>query len=504
MPPRSVTLATYGLVSLTLALSLLATVLTLLSWSTPPGDDLPPPEGALSFVFAAISFSAVGAVLAFKRSKNPIGWLFLVSGAFTALDVAHGRYLLYTVVTEPSSSLPDLIATGGLVNTLWIVTMACTVIVLMTFPEGRFTSRRWAIAAVGMTALAGLALGMILIEPGPLVPPFEDENNRLGIEAYEDFSFLFSFVILSIALVALAAAVTLFRRFRRATGDEREQLKWFAYVAAWLPPLTIAYVIANIFGELEGTVFVTLSLATGVIISALPMAIGIAVLKYRLYEIDIIVNRTLVYVPLTAILAGLFTAVTNLLRALFTDVSGFGSDSAVAISTLSVVALFTPVRTKLQTIVDRYFRDAEDPSKPLRALAREARTVLNVLDTRALMQDFVDKATLALDAQGAALYVVGKEEPLLTSGTVGGSYALTFPLHQAEVPIGELNVTPSRTGRPYTADQVAVLDAESDVLARTLVLHVTSAATQDKNPGLLTEDPDPSSLPLEDAVAPSP
>src|SRR5688572_2144735 len=112
------------------------------------------------------------------------------------------------------------------------------------------------------------------------------------------------------------------------------------------------------------------------------MSVGVAVMKYRLYEIDVIINRTLVYVPLTAILAGLFVASTALVRTLFTDLTDAGSDASIAISTLAVVALLTPLKNKLQVFVDHHFKEKRDPLGNWHKLTAEAESVLKVLDVQ--------------------------------------------------------------------------------------------------------------------------
>lgn len=482
--------AVAALVVSTALLVLAGAVLLVRTWHTPIGNDITPAAGAAGFIIVIFTYSVAGSVLSLKRPENPIGWLFLAAALSSALDVTYARYLIYTVVENPGSSLPDLAAAGGLAVGAWILPLTATILVLMLFPQGRFASRTWTVVAAATVVLAAIGMLLLCLSPGPLVPPLDSRSNPLGVQGFPDRRLIIYVVPLGLGAAALAATGRLFLRLTDATGDEREQLKWFAYVAFWLPPVVLGYFIANIFGELEGFVYSSLSFAMVAVVSALPIAIGIAILKYRLYDIDLILNRTLVYVPLTAILAGLFTAVTNLLRAVFTDLSGFGSDSSVAISTLAVVALFTPVRGKLQSLVDRTFKDLADPTVPLKALAVEARTVLNVLDSRALMQEFADRSSLAVDATGAAVYVCGQDEPLLRSGAPDKPYVLTFPLHDNEKMLGELKVGASRSGRPYTPEQVHTLDGETDVLARALALYTAGFVPERKSPGPLAEDPD--------------
>lgn len=483
--------ATFLLATLALLTAVGAFIFIGLTWSTPSGDALAPALPAAGFTIASLTFVVTGVVLTLRRPENIIGWLFLVAAPFTALDVFVGRYLLYTLNESPDTSLPDLTVLGGLANALWIVPMCAVVIVLMTFPEGRMPSRRWAQVTIALVVFGAIGILLPLLDPGPLAEPLQG-TNPLGVGAMEQIEFLFVYAILGIGLIVVASAYALFRRFQRSSGDEREQLKWFAYVAAWFPPIVIGYVINDILSTPSDLAFYTLSLANILVICALPVAIGFAVLKYRLYDIDLLANRTLVYVPLTAILAGLFTASTQLFRAIFTEVSGAGSDSAVAISTLAVVAFFTPIKNQLQVVVDRYFKEPLDPSRPLKKLAQDARPVLSVLETRAFLQDFLDRARSAIDARGCSLVLDGAVEPLLISGD-SDFYVLTYPLIAADYALGSFNVGASRSGKPYTPAQVETIEKETDVLARALELFLRSGA-EIKRPSPLSDDSDVQSV----------
>ncbi|MGE0686558.1 MAG: hypothetical protein AB7P33_07440 [Dehalococcoidia bacterium] len=468
---------------LTVLIAAACVSLIAITWAEPTGTgtSLPRPIMAIGFIASALVYSALGLVLALKRPENLIGWLFLADGVLSSLDIAHGRYQLYTLIYRPDTQLPQLLGTAGLVDALWIAPMSLTVLTLILFPEGKLgRAQSRAAAAIGLLTIAAIVLHMI--EPGPFSPPLDVRQNPLGITAYEDFSFLADLLILPIALAGLVAAGNLLRRLFASTGDEHEQIKWFAYVAGWLPLIVVAYLVVGVLGITDQTTLDLLTASTILLAAALPLAIGIAILKYRLYDIDVLVNRTLVYVPLTAILAGLFTATTGLSRAVFTEVSGAASDTAVAVSTLAVVAFFTPVKNLLQSVVDRRFKETSDPSKPLLTLASDARKVFGVLDSEEFLRQFAEKTTIALGAANALIYLNGRMTPVIVSGDPLAAPVLSFPLIESGTHVGRLEVGPRTQLRAYSPQQITAVEKQTDVLARGLVFFAAANGLQIERP----------------------
>ncbi len=482
MTSRSNLFLTLALLLPALALGVLGYVLVVMTWSTPKGDMLTPSSNVVGFLAVSLVASLAGSVVALKRPENLIGWLFLCVGFFGTLDGWFSRYLLYTLEENPASSLPSLSVLAGAVSALWIGPMSCTALLLLLFPQGRPVSPRWRIAAWAIICLALISVVVPLFNPGPLLAPFEEKENPLGIDAFGDIQPLANIAILGIVAIALAGAVSLFRRFVRSTGDEREQIKWFAYSALWLPPILIVYSVYSFTVATSGTVIAVLDASLVIVLMTLPVAVGIAVVKYRLYDIDFIVSRTLVYVPLTAILAGLFTATTGLFRALFTEVSGFASDTAVAMSTLAVVAFFTPVKNQLQSLVDRHFREPSDPTKPLVAMATEARRIFSVLDAEEFLQEFADNAAAALTSTNALVYLNGRQTPVVVSGDPLAAPVLSFPLIESGTHVGRLEIGASKQLRPLSPQQVAAIEKETDVLARGLVFYAAANGLQIERP----------------------
>jgi hypothetical protein len=312
--------------------------------------------------------------------------------------------------------------------------------------------------------LFGFAVVWVGIATSPnMDPPFDGLENPLAFSS-DDGYMGFAFGIIGLCLLAVAAAaVDLVTRFRRSRGDEREQYKWLASAGCFLiASLPLALVSSFEDGIAAALIFFALI--------ALPVSVGIAVLKYRLYEIDVIINRTLVYVPLTAILAGLFVASTALVRTVFTDLTDAGSDMAVAASTIGVVALLTPLKNKLQSLVDGHFKEQRNALVDLRRTATEAHSVLQVMDLNRLIFRLLEGARTAFDAEGAALVFHDVGTTLLTSGTWDGDAELAVPLYYDEREVGSLKLGPRRNGRAYTAADEAALKETADALGLAISL----------------------------------
>jgi hypothetical protein len=194
-----------------------------------------------------------------------------------------------------------------------------------------------------------------------------------------------------------------------------------------------------------------------ILLAIIPIAIGFAILQYRLYDIDILINRTLVYVPLTAILAGLYVALTGLFRAVFTEMTDLGSDPSIAISTLAVVAVLTPLKNQLQVVVDRHFKEQPDPLAGLRRLSGQARAVAEVLDTDAFVEGVLRELVTGLGTAGAT--VTSRDGRWVSYGDVDETQALSRPLTYRGQTVGELIVFRYRDGRTIPDADAALAEA---------------------------------------------
>jgi hypothetical protein len=295
----------------------------------------------------SLAFVTVGAVVISRRPGNVIGWLCWGIG-LTQILAGFGGSSAQSVLADDPDLGPGWVVLYELGELCWELSWALLAVLLLLFPTGRLPSRRWrpvAWAAGAVLVLAAFSGPFLPGPPAPRLPP-----NPIAIPplagvlrlAYGAAGFVLAGVI-------LAALVSLVVRFRRATGSERQQLKWFAYGTALLFLLPVAGLVGASLAGPAGNL-----IAAG-IVSALPVAIGIAVLRYRLYDIDRLINRTLVYGLLTALLAGIYTGVVLVLGQVFGGVGKDPPSWAVAGATLAVAALFQPARRRIQQVVDRRF-----------------------------------------------------------------------------------------------------------------------------------------------------
>jgi hypothetical protein len=351
------------------ATSLVATVAALVISAAGAGESLTP--DLLLYRAAYIAFGMVGALIVSRQPSNRIGVLALatgIAGAIVGLSDALGR-VAYPV---PGQAWAAWIAQWG-----FSATLAPPLMLVLLFPSGHLPSRRWRIVAWL------IAIGAVLVAAGnaftPRMAAYPAVQNPVGIPSVAG-SLLDGGGIGWLALIAGAAAVGLglIPRLRRARGIEREQLKWITFAAAlqgvaWLG---VAFDFPGAAGEVATyMVFVTLLLV--------PVAIGIAILRYRLYDIDLIINRTLVYGALTAILAAAYVGTIGLLQVALSSFTA-QNQLAVAASTLLVAALFQPLRAAIQRAVDRrFYRRKYDAAMTLEAFGVRLRSHVDLETLRA-------------------------------------------------------------------------------------------------------------------------
>jgi hypothetical protein len=227
------------------ALQAVEVILIILTWSVPRGQGLNDPGTSLAFVVANLSFPIVGAILVWNRPSNLIGWLCLALGV-AGHDILLGRYLAYTLLVSPETRLPSLLAIASLLPNLWMVPASCFLLMVTVFPTGVPASRGMRIAALLVPLVAVLSIVLTAIQPGRLPPPFERYENIIGIRGL-DFSGEVGEALTGVfALTGVAIAMDMIRRFRRSTGDERQQFKWFVYASSWIPVLMVLYILTSL------------------------------------------------------------------------------------------------------------------------------------------------------------------------------------------------------------------------------------------------------------------
>ncbi len=373
MSPRNSKRVAWALAALAAAITAGAAVISLTG-----GDRLEAEKDAFIWTITLV-FTVAGHVIATRQPRNPIGWLFLAGGVSAALARLTGAYGDYWLETgEGSRILGQAAVVYGEVSWVPFVLVPATFL-LQLFPDGRLLSRRWRpVAWCSVVGIVGVVVTTTL-QPGTL-EDHPDFPNPYGVESAV-LDVLEGPVYLALMVGLFGAAASAVLRFRRAKGEQREQMKWIALAgaiaAATIPTMFALYTVVG-----QGVADSVIMLS----ILGLPAATTVAILRYRLYDIDVVINRTLVYGALTATLATVYVGSVLLLQLVLSGLTQ-GSGLAVAASTLAVAALFRPVRGRIQKVVDRrFFRNRYDAERTLESFG-------------ARLRDEVDLAALSADLQ---------------------------------------------------------------------------------------------------------
>ncbi len=362
----------------------------------------------------------------------------------------------------------------------WVPVIGLFVLISVRFPDGK-VSPRWRVVdwlAVSGTAL--FALGIALHTPKRLVDFLPVPGAKVALLAplvENPLSGLFPERLLSqvqgaglslliLACVALASSLT--ARFRRAGSDERLQLKWFAY-SSGLFAATLVYGAPawNFFGQPLYLALTPLEFAG----LTLPVAIAVAILRYRLYDIDLIINRTLVYGGLTAILGAVYAAVVTPLNRLFISASGQKSDAAYVVTAFVVVVASSPVKDWLQRQVDRRVRH-RSPAAVLDEFRADVESVVSVIDVNKVACRLLDEAVIAFDARAAALYLTSNPAsgPVYSHGRMNGEDAVEVLLRHEGRELGRLVLGGRRGQIGYSQADLRLLQRSADTVSEVLVL----------------------------------
>ena len=347
---------------------LVCATLAAFSLLMPTGGRGESPLVFLQFVTFAMAFVTVGALVASRRPENLVGWFVLAIGFDVILSSFVARYADYALLVRPGS-LPGGEPAAWVAEWLLAPVFDLLALVLVLFPDGRLPSRRWRPFVWLIVINAVVAVFARAFSPGPL-EGFPGTQNPLGIEGLAGLlpAFEGAWEVVGLALV-LVAAVSLLVRVRRARGEERQQVKWLLYAATLL---SVAGLL-TLSIESIGTGWAGLALIT-VGFLAVPVAIGVAILRHRLYDIDILINRTLVYSALTVALILTYVGGIVLFQGIFRALTGQGSQLALVASTLAIAALFTPLRHRIQGFIDRrFYRRKYDAARTLEAFSAKLR-----------------------------------------------------------------------------------------------------------------------------------
>jgi hypothetical protein len=353
------------------------------------------------FAVALVLCALVGALIGSRKPTNAIGWILLGGAVCLALQEFAREYAFYGLFVEPGS-LPLAQPIAWLLSWVYVPGLSALLVFLpLYFPDGRLPSPRWkwvALFAVLLTAAEAVKSALL---PGEI----RDANilNPLGIGRLQPvFDLLVAPTAVADFLIVGAAVASLLVRFRRSGGDERQQIKWLLYAAAAIPTwFGINPLLSAAFPAVSDTLvflFVDILLFAGI-----PVAIGVAIFKYRLYDIDILINRTLVYGSLTVTLVALYFVSIVLSQRLFLVLTGGESTLSVVASTLLIAAMFNPLRRHIQGFIDRrFYRRKYDARKTLEAFSTRLR---DETDLSALSSDLVGVVQETLQPAHVSLWL---------------------------------------------------------------------------------------------------
>lgn len=419
----------------------------------------------LEMLFAFVFMGA--GVLIFTRKRGD--WMSL--------------YVSFTLVTVSVGGAPLLHVMSALTRKYTEWDIPVTVLALLSwsllhvftyiFPDGRFIPR-WTYAAALVTV--GLMVPWFLL---PVDSPFSP------------WSWHPALIVMLVLAIGSTPAVTQIYRYRRHTNEQyRQQIKWVVYglaiasvggTAAFLPLALPAFkpvvtgATLGMRASGDPTLLVYQLLGTTIFCLAgmvLPAAIGVSILKYRLWAIDLIISRTLVYVPLTGILGGAYAASIALFQKVFVAFTGDRSDAAIVISTLVLASLFTPVKNALQFRVDRHYSESNDPARRLAELSHKIQAVTSVRNPRSVARRTVLEAAKAFNAEGAAIYLEHNGRLQLADSTEGWNDdgVICVPLRYGETKLGLLALGPRKGGTTYTAGDRTILQSVADRVAELISL----------------------------------
>ena len=333
-------------------------------------------------------FPLVGALIASRRPRNAIGWILLAEGLlwmFLGMTDLYGTY----GVARPGS-VPFPVGVAAVNNFMWVPAVGLLgTYVFLLFPDGRLPSRRWRPLAWLSGTVIVLVSILVGLTPGGL-QGLGGIRNPYALEGYPWLETVAYTVLPLLPLCMLASVISLVMRYRRSRGEERQQIKWIAFAASFVGLLyLIAMVCAFIFpsgawfqagSPLWLDLFGYAALSSFTLV---PIAIGFAVLRYRLYDIDILINRTLVYGSITVLLALVYFGGVAGLQRLLAPVTGQDSQLAIVASTLAIAALFNPLRRRTQRFIDqRFYRRKYDAAKTLEQFSSKLRDETNLNSLR--------------------------------------------------------------------------------------------------------------------------
>jgi hypothetical protein len=417
-----------------------------------PGSGFNVLSGVASLITTFVCL-VLGIILFRKKRDDPMA--LFVSFYVIAYGVLLGGSLEYLNTLLPEA--PDDAA--WLIQSLFLTTPTLCLIILM--PDGRAIPRwtRW----------------LIPLSLASLVPVlWTDLSSMVELDTLPALIW----AGLLMLAISLAVGAQIYRYRRVSTPTQRKQTRWLVFgLTIWIVLMAIqAIPFAYLQSLPPGFSPPAWAAASGLVwwlsLSIVPVTLTIAILRYRLYEIDVIINRALVYGALTAILAGMYSASISLFQKVFIALTGAESDAAIVITTLILASGFTPIRTRLQTVVDRRFRDGHDPIPRLAEFSKYIDGGIWVVDMRLAMERLLAAAIAAFDAVGGEVswQSASQEQAVIAQGQWNGRGHLMALISAGGIPVGRIALGSRRNGSPYTSRDATTLSSAVESLSRVLAM----------------------------------
>jgi hypothetical protein len=454
-PPDLVRRLVLTLWTITTVLAIGAVLIVIASLSTPA-----PEAGYLrgSVALFALAWSTIGARIASRYPANAVGWLMLATGLGFGV-VAMAQELVIASLAGPGPLRGAEFAVRSVRISAFLTSLAAGLTILL-FPDGRLPSRRWLPVAILVISANLLGAAIAAFAPLPDLTgsgnPFVDaENAYLKLPLYGLARFGGP-----VALAICAAA--LFTRLRRAGPTERQQLKWVAAGGSLAVGTNLIATAMPLVALVEALQVLSLL--------AIPITVGIAMTRYHLYDIDVILNRTLVYAIVSGFLAGLTAAVSGAMQATFIAVTGQRSDAAIVITTLIIVGVFSPAREVVQRFVDSRYKRGAKGIIGLRAFATEARQFAGMSDPDRLLMRLLSESVAAFDATGgvAELRAPDGSYTKQTLREWDGDPYVTTTIRDRSGPAARIQLGSRASGHPYSDREVAQLQDAADAVAEVI------------------------------------
>ena len=408
--------------------------------------------------------AAIGALVVSRRPRNAVGWILCGVALFASLDQAAWQYG-YVAVTHPPPRAPLGLQSLWLAEWIWVPAVGLGMTFMaVRLPDGRLGRGMQIVEWLAVAGTIALIVALAL-RPGQLDPRLS-ANNPFGIAGAGGLLTTLKWVgYASIGVAVLVAAASVIGRLRGSRGDEREQLKWIATAAALM---TIALAYGFIRQAISSENLFDALLPFLISSVTMPVAIGVALLKYRLYDIDLIINRALVYGSLTAVVAGLF-ALSLALSQQFVASTGQRSEVAIVVTAFVAAAAFTPIKGALQRAVDARFA-VVDPVTNLNSLRSQVEVIAQVLDGRRIAMRLVDELAADYRANFASLSLNSESGlvPVHHSGDPSTKIALAIPLRSRGREVGVLVVGERHGGLSFSERDCEALQRCADVVAEVL------------------------------------